>query len=324
MTMQGIRAALVALALMPCAAHAGIEDTVRARFTESCAVTAQDSEQQAYTACRTALFSDASFHRLFAPVLRWGGDAAGKSISELSLTQFDPRIFAGLYLPLFKTTGRLIAEFDEVEKRTVLKLQVRFRNQLDIGQYPYPFWHSPAKWSAYEAANQLLFYVNDSGLIDVVLRSPQGTEKGLPAVKPVAPPAFDGKWSWSNGEDQPQPATSWFGGLLRAENPHLDRVVETYRQFANSLRASDCTTCHVPSNPAFSKRLVLLQTPAHAAGEIRRVLAAVRDSKMPVDDLGEPRHLSDALKSVLLREGQSFSDTIDAALAWERQRDSHH
>jgi hypothetical protein len=39
-----------------------------------------------------------------------------------------------------------------------------------------------------------------------------------------------------------------------------------------------CSNCHVPDNPEKMKRLVLLQTPAHEAAEIRRVMAEVRSN----------------------------------------------
>ena len=43
------------------------------------------------------------------------------------------------------------------------------------------------------------------------------------------------------------------------------------------------------------KRLVLMQTPVHAAGEIKRIMRAVREDKMPLDEAGPlqgdgPRH----------------------------------
>jgi hypothetical protein len=229
-------------------------------------------------------------------------------------------VLSGLYLSLFETTGRVSTATDAPGRHTAIRLQVRFRNELSPGQFPYPFWHSPAKWTAYENANQLIFYVNrDSGLIDVVLRSARGSEEGLPPVRSATPPAFDGKWVWNSGAGKPQPSTGWFDGLLHQDNPHLGDVVDGYRQFATTMRNAACLSCHVPSNPAGARTLVLLQTPAHAAGEIKRVLGAVRAGKMPIEDWGDPAPLEEGLRQILLSEGQAFSDAVDQALAWERQ-----
>ena len=84
------------------------------------------------------------------------------------------------------------------------------------------------------------------------------------------------------------------------------------------MRNASCLSCHVPSNPAGARTLVLLQTPAHAAGEIKKVLKAVRAGKMPIEDWGDPQPLEESLKRILLLEGQAFSDAVDQALAWER------
>jgi hypothetical protein len=209
---------------------------------------------------------------------------------------------------------------DATGRHTAISLQVRFRNGLSPGQFPYPFWHSPAKWTAYENANQIIFYLNrDSGLIDVVLRSTRGSEEGLPPVRSATPPAFDGKWVWTSAEGKPQPSSGWFDGLLHQDNPHLGDVVDGYRKFATTMRNAACLSCHVPSNPAGARTLVLLQTPAHAAGEIKKVLSAVRAGKMPIEDWGDPAPLEVGLRQILLSEGQAFSDAVDQALAWERQ-----
>jgi hypothetical protein len=290
------------------------------RLRQSCPIAEPGKEQAAYETCRAALFADERLHALFSPALRWGGDVPGKSLAELELTHFDPRVLSGLYLSLFETTGRVSTATDATGSHAAISLQVRFRNGLSPGQFPYPFWHSPSKWTAYENANQIIFYFNrDSGLIDVVLRSTRGSEEGLPPVRSATPPAFDGKWVWNSPEGKAQPSTSWFDGLLHRDNPHLGDVVDGYRKFATTMRNAACLSCHVPSNPAGARTLVLLQTPAHAAGEIKRVLGAVRAGKMPIEDWGDPAPLEEGLRQILLSDGQAFSDAVDQALAWERQ-----
>jgi hypothetical protein len=84
------------------------------------------------------------------------------------------------------------------------------------------------------------------------------------------------------------------------------------------MRNGTCNSCHVPDNPEKMKRLVLLQTPAHAAGEIKRVMAAVRENRMPLDDIGIEKELDPETKASLLKFGAAFESTVNAAYAWER------
>ena len=80
-----------------------------------------------------------------------------------------------------------------------------------------------------------------------------------------------------------------------------------------------CNNCHTPDNPEKMKRLVLLQTPAHAAAEIKRVMAAVRDNRMPRDEIGIEKELDAETKTLLLKYGATFESTVNAAYAWERR-----
>ncbi|MFD2271089.1 hypothetical protein ACFS07_08035 [Undibacterium arcticum] len=40
--------------------------------------------------------------------------------------------------------------YNEREKLYLATLGVVFRNRLQPGQFPYPFWHDAAKWNTYE------------------------------------------------------------------------------------------------------------------------------------------------------------------------------
>jgi hypothetical protein len=40
------------------------------------------------------------------------------------------------------------------------------------------------------------------------------------------------------------------------------------------MRDAQCDNCHVPDNPMPMRRLVLMHTPAHAAGEVARLMKA--------------------------------------------------
>jgi len=75
----------------------------------------------------------------------------------------------------------------------------------------------------------------------------------------------------------------------------------------------------VPDNPDKIKRLVLLQTPAHAAAEIQRVLKAVREDRMPRDETGIVNALDAPTKAALLEDGEAFAKLVEAAKRWETE-----
>ena len=74
---------------------------------------------------------------------------------------------------------------------------------------------------------------------------------------------------------------------------------------AISLRDGQCMSCHVPNNPDKMKRLVLLQTPAHAAAEIQRVIASVDRDRMPFDEFGIEKPLKGEIKGPLLERARA-------------------
>jgi hypothetical protein len=71
------------------------------------------------------------------------------------------------------------------------------------------------------------------------------------------------------------------------------------------------------------KKLTLLQTPLHAATNIRQVLREVRENKMPVDDNKDPKALPPEVKKELLENGEAFQAAIKKADDWERANAQH-
>ena len=61
-------------------------------------------------------------------------------------------------------------------------------------------------------------------------------------------------------------------------------------------------------------------TPAHAAGEIQRLMKAVREDRMPRDETDIEQPLDDKLKSALLESGGAFEALVQAAKDWEAGR----
>lgn len=123
----------------------GIEATVEQFARELSAVCplASPDDRQTLDACRRALFADSSLRRSLGPFLAWGRPHArpGESLEATPLTRLAPDAWIGLYAPLFMLDGSWRLDFDESEKLYRVRLGALFRNALDPGLYPYPFWH---------------------------------------------------------------------------------------------------------------------------------------------------------------------------------------
>jgi len=279
-------------------------------------------DQAALDRCRAALFRDSYLKRSLARIVLWGrpGSQPNTRLKDTTLTQFNGEVLSGLYLPMFMFNGKYRVDYDPTEARYRARLEGLFRNSLMPGQYPYPFWHDAKKWNDYQRANGITLWIDPHTAKIVVgqFSREEGADSRLNTA-PRTPPAFDGKWMWVDDNGALQPKPSLFIGLFREDNPYLDKLQSTYKDLALALRDGTCASCHNPDNPEKMKRLVLFQTPVHAAGEIRRMMAAVRDNRMPLDEIGIEKELDADTKALLLRFGTAFESTVIAAYAWEKK-----
>ena len=219
--------------------------------------------------------------------------------------------------------GRHTVEYDARENLFLVRMETAFRNRLAPGQFPYPFWHDEAKWNTYQGANSILLWIDPkTARIKIAQFTDRGATPPIVSSEPVQQPKFDGKWMWTDAAGRVQPQVTLFDGLFRAENPYLPKLDTAYKALALRMRDAQCDSCHVPNNPDGMKRLVLLQTPAHAAGEIERLMKAVREDKMPLDEVGIEQPLDATLKSALLERGSAFEALVQAAKDWEARRRS--
>jgi len=285
---------------------------------------ASPADQAAFDRCRRALFGDSALRRSLAPRLLWGrrNQDPAAPLKDTNLTQFAPDVLAGMYLSLFMFSGEHSVEYVQRERLYLIRLRSGFRNRLPPGQFPYPFWHDEAKWGVYQAANSVLLWV-DPKTVRIVIG--QFTERGAGGAVVAAQalsPKFDGRWMWMDGKGRIQPQVTLFDGLFRPDNPYLPKLDLTYRTLALRMRDAQCENCHMPNNPLPMRRLVLMHTPAHAAGEIARLMKAVREGRMPLDETGIEQPLEAAMKRALLESGSAFEALVNAAKDWEAaQRD---
>ncbi len=323
----GTLASATATAAPPSAADLSRVEQVAAglaaELAQICPV-ADPGSDAAVADCRAALYGDSHLRRNLQSIVLWGRQANPKlTLKETGLTQFAPDVLTGMYVPLFMFNGDYVVRYSEHEELYQIRLRTAFRNRLAPGQFPYPFWHEAQKWDMYENANEIILWWDAKA---ARVKAAQFTVHGAnPPIRPVAqvkPLAFDGKWSWTDDRGRTQPAVSAFVGLLRNDNPYLGPVDTAYRSFALRLREGQCMDCHVPSNPDKTKKLVLLQTPVHAAAEIKRVLKSVLEDRMPRDDVGIEQPLDGRAKAALLAEGAAFDRVLDQARQWEAGRDA--
>ncbi len=285
---------------------------------------APPGDQAAFDRCRQGLFKDSLLKRSLASHVLWGRPHKdpGARLKDTTLTQFAPDVLSGMYLSLFMFNGGHTLEYRPEEKLYRVTLDTAFRNRLAPGQFPYPFWHDQAKWSAYQSANSILLWIDPkTEKVKVGQFTDRGPTSPIVASEPVPQPKFDGKWLWTDADGRLQPQVTLFDGLFGRDNPHLGKLDAAYRDFALKMRDAQCLDCHVPNNPDKMNKLVLLQSPAHAAGEIKRLMEAVRKDRMPRDEVGIEQPLDEPLKRALLERGAAFEALIDAAKDWEKQKE---
>src|SRR5882672_11304384 len=194
-----------------------IEAIVRQLAQELAAVCplADPADQTALEDCRRALFTGSLLRRSLGNILLWGRPHAksGESLKNTRLTQFAPEVWTGLYAPLFMFEGTWRLSYDEGERLYQARLGALFRNALDPGQYPYPFWHSAKKWNDYQNANTLVLWIApQSGRIVVGQFTNDGQEHPGLKSEPVRPPPSGGQLMWTDNSGNTQPAPTLFQG----------------------------------------------------------------------------------------------------------------
>lgn len=275
-------------------------------------------DQATFAACQASFRFDTRLP--LASSVLWGADQAGVPMRKKRLTALQGWVWQYLYMPEYAFTGRWSVGRDTVNNVDYIAVEAYFRNALPPGDYPYPFWHSAAKWDGYEKANQLKFYLDSQGKVFMVGRSAEGSEERRGPYAHVAPPAFDGNWQWNDNTGKPQPHATLFSSRYSAGNPYLPALDETYRTFALGIRDGTCLSCHTPLDKAEVNRLVLMQTPMHAAGSIDGILREVENGEMPQDDIGLRKEIDPKLRETILTTGRAFQAAMHNADQWEATR----
>lgn len=231
------------------------------------------------------------------------------------LTEFTPAVWAKLYLSTFMFPGPYTIH--KQGKHTVLEMDVKFRDGLPPGDYPYPFWHSPNKWTAYVKVQKVLFIFDHANLKAAMRQSPDPV-----SIEQIRRP-WDTKWLWTDEQGNPQPRVALFGYMFSKENPHIAPLEKTYRKLEASFRAQNCMVCHEPDNRARINDLLLLNYPNQALIARNTLVTVLEGNHMPPGSAAasQPEGIQDkAALAEMTALARAFEKEADAAFAYEKAK----
>lgn len=287
-------------------------------LAKACPV-AKPGDVAAFDACRNNIGKGTDGATMNGVVVMWGGEQPTLGWDKKKLSYFKGEFFQRTYFSMMMFSGKHKVVGAGPEGTTIVAVEAYFRNALPPGAYPYPFWHSGPKWLAYEASNEVRFYLTADGKAKFMTRADTGSYDNRGPYAAVIQPAFAGEWLWTDKDGKEQPYVTLFADLYSMDNPHIAKVDQAYKAVALAMRGADCMACHAPDGHRLMNRLTMLMTPQHAATEIDGVLKTVRDNKMPQTEKGDPKPIDAKLKNELLITGEAFKKALDEASAWQKQ-----
>jgi hypothetical protein len=278
-------------------------------LTAACPM-AGTGDSAAHQSCADALADLPALRRRMSTPFDWGGQlsADAPALESANRTDFNPRIWRRLYLATFMFPGGHAVEF--LGDTVAIRIPVVFRTDLDPGNFPYPFWHSAAKWQSYQTATDLLFYLRGGKLIGALRSANQDASRPRREMK------WDGRWTWQSGRGE-EPKVTLFSFAFSPDNPRVPELERSYRAMERELRKESCLTCHSPDNTARMNPLELFSYPNQALSGRHELIKVLDENTMPPTLEAIP----DASRRSELRQlAQAFADAGDAALEFEENR----
>jgi len=246
----------------------------------------------------------------------WGGQKAGTGYDygQSQRTDFNPLVFRRMYLSTFMFTGSYTIE--KSGDMTILHLPHQFRNELDVGEYPYPFWHAKEKWTSYQQSVELLFFIQNGKILGALRSETKDT------ARPMVDHTFDGNWQWMDPGGEIEPYVTLYTYLFSANNPHVNTLDTAYRALEEEMRAHSCQTCHSPDNAVKMNPLELFNYPNQALSARHDLVTELVENSMPPQNtLGLPVGIMDtAQRDKLKGLAETFAKAADDALAFEGEK----
>jgi hypothetical protein len=270
---------------------------------------ADPGNEEARQRCAMALAASPVLDETMDERFLWGGQReVGVYDPERSnLTRLDPLVWRRLYLSLFMFSGE--SRIEQAGPTTVIHLPARFRNALDAGTYPYPFWHSAKKWRHYEHSTEVLLLIVDGRLAGAMRNAASD------GARPSVERSWHGKWRWDDGAE---PRLALYTSLFSSTNPHTARVEAAYRRLEGAMRPYACVTCHSPGNPSGMNPLALLIYPNQALASRHAIVEQIAAQTMPPETADTPAGIRDPrARKKLLEIARAFERAAEDALAHE-------
>ena len=271
---------------------------------------AGSNDARAHQACADALADLPVLRDRMAASFDWGAQSstALRKLEDANRTDFNARIWRRLYLPTFMFPGGHAVEI--LGDTATIRLPIVFRSELDPGDFPYPFWHSAAKWQSYQTATDLLFFLRAGKLIGALRSADQDDTRPRRDMK------WDGRWTWQSGRGD-EPKVTLFSFAFSPDNPQVKDLDRVYRAMEKELRRENCMGCHSPDNTARMNPLELFSYPNQALSGRHELVKVFEENTMPPGEDAIP----DSKRRSELRElAQAFAEAGDAALAFEDAR----
>jgi hypothetical protein len=295
------------------ASDAALARQVAEALVSACPMAAP-SDEAARLDCSAKLSEDKFLGGVMREPFLWGGQKAGTSFhpEESNMNRFNVYVWRRMYLSLIMFTGEMTIE-QTADGLTVVHLPSQFRNELEPGSYPYPFWHSQKKWDSYQLAREVILVIQNGQWIGAMRAADQD------ASRPRVSHTWSGQWHWQQGESE-MPYVSLYKYLLSPTNPNGERLDAAYRALSNGLRAQACFLCHSPDNHANVAQLEFFNYPNQALYSRNSIITQLQANAMPpaANDLGLPHGIADeGERQELVALAQEFKAAGDAALTFE-------
>ena len=314
-------AGLLAIALGGCSAEGkkSFDDQDIARQVAETLVAAcplaEPGDEQARAQCAANLSDNKALGTVMREPFFWGGQKAGTSYNPLEsdMNRFNVLVWRRLYLSLFMFTGQITIDPPTEEGRTVVHLPYVFRNELEIGSYPYPFWHSKKKWDSWQFAQELILIIQDGQWTAAMRSAVQDT------ARPFVSHSWSGQWTWEKGGEE-MPYVTLYKYLLSPQNPNTTRLDSAYRNLSEGMRNQSCVSCHSPDNYAQVTQLEFFNYPNQALMSRNTIIMHLENNTMPpaANTLGLPAGVTDEEeRAELLTLAREFKAAGDAALEFE-------
>jgi hypothetical protein len=268
-------------------------------------------DEAARLACGDALAKMTLLRDTMEEPFLWGGQGADKPLDlyENHLTRFNPLVWRKMYASLFMFGSEYKIEARGTQ--TILHVPYAFRNALDGGSYPYPFWHSKGKWDSYQFATNLVLFIEDGKLLGGMRSAEQDPTRSSISHN------FDGNWAWTTPEGLVKPASSMlYSSLFSTSNTMIPELDRTFRALEEKARSQNCNGCHSPDNAAKVSQLVLLNYPNQAIYARNSIVAELEGLTMPPGaGVKDPTE-----RGELLRLAREFQAAAEMALKLEGER----